>query len=471
MSVAIERLQIEHHREATGIGESKPRLSWRFKGDAKNWIQTAYEVEITSFDKQSLSPKIYRAASSESILVPWPGQELRSCESASVRVRSFGCSHDSSSLDQGEVKGTRWSKSVSVEAGFLNREDWNGCSLITAAGNVDITLPRQPVLFRRSFELQQETTRARIFITAQGVYEAHLNGVRVGDHVLAPGWTSYKHHLAYQTFDVTSLLKVGENVLAVQVAEGWYCGRLGFLGGARNIWGTTMGLMAKMIIETPSGATTVITTDSDWKSSTGSLITSEIYDGEICDLSLEPRGWLSPGFSGTSSWTTVKCLPLPSAKLVSPQGPPVKRIEELKAIELLKTPSGKLVVDFGQNIVGWVRLELTGSKGSIIKLQFVEVLDQGEVATRPLRICKASDTIILSGEPQIWEPKFTFHGFRYVQVEGWPEDGKPFDLQTATAIVVHTDMERTGSFECSNPLLNQLHRMSASNNLFLFIVS
>lgn len=459
MSIRIQRVQFEHHREPLGIGESKPRLSWRLKGDAKNWFQTAYEVEIASLEKPQLPVKTYKVASSESILVPWPGEPLQSCESAAVRIRVFGRSHDFlSPSNQGEVTGTDWSEPAIVETGFLDRNDWNGCSLITADGDIDITLPRQPVLFRRGFELQQPATRARIYITAQGLYEAHLNGVRIGDHVLAPGWTSYKHHLAYQTFDIMDLLHVGENVLAVQVAEGWYCGRLGFMGGERNIWGQTMGLVAKVIIESASPNTkTVITTDGNWKSSTGSLITSEIYDGEVCDLSLEPKGWFYPGFSRDDSWKTVKTLSLPTSKLVSPEGPPVRKVEELKAKKLLTTPSGKTVVDFGQNIVGWVRLQLTGPKGSVLKLQFVEVLDKGEVATRPLRICKASDTITLSGQDQTWEPKFTFHGFRYVQIDGWPEEGKPLDLSTATAIVVHTDMEQTGFFECSNQLLNQLH--------------
>lgn len=244
-------------------------------------------------------------------------------------------------------------------------------------------------------------------------------------------------------------------MITAQVAEGWFCGRLGFLGGRRNVWGDTIGLVAKLVIQT-AGETIVINSDAEWKYSTGSLTSSEIYDGEVCDLNLEPIGWQLPDFED-ATWSKVKTLPLPSSELVAPDGPPVRKIEEIKAVSILSTPSGKTVVDFGQNLVGWVRLSLRGPKGTVIKLLFTEVLENGEVSTRPLRDCKATDTITLSGVSQDWEPKFTFHGFRYLQVDGWQEVSG-FDISFATAIVVHTDMEPTGWFDCSNALLNQLHR-------------
>lgn len=444
MSIRIGHVQFEHHREAIGIGESEPRISWRFEGDVRNWTQKSYEIEITRC--QTLPPQVYKIDSRDSVLVPWQGKPLKSGESASVRVRAFGGPNN---------QATEWSEQVTVEAGILERSEWT-CSLIAANMPCDTSLPRQPILLRRTFTVQQPICKARIYLTAQGVYEAHLNGVRIGNHVLAPGWTSYRHRLAYQTFVVTTLIKPGVNVLAVQVAEGWFCGRLGFLGGRRNIWGDTIGLVAKLVITSIDRTQMVLNSDSEWRSSTGEILSSEIYDGEVCNLKLEQRGWRTAQFDD-SSWAGVKTLPLPDAVLVAPNGPPVRKIEEKQAVSHFKTPSGKTVVDFGQNLVGWIRLRLNGPEGQVIKLQFAEVLEEGEVATRPLRQCKASDTIILSGEDQVWEPKFTFHGFRYVQIDGWNEAGK-FDLTAVTAVVVHTDMEQTGWFSCSNKLLDQLHR-------------
>lgn len=446
MSISIDRVQAEHHREAIGVGESAPRISWRFTGDAQNWIQSAYDIEITDSDT-GLS-KTYSYKSPDSLLLPWPGRPLQSGKSASIRVLAFG---------EGSSPATAWSESIFVEAGLLERSDWSDSKLITSAQDAEPNAARIPILLRRTFVTQSQVKKARLYVTAQGVYEAHINGQRVGDHVLAPGWTSYNHHLVYQTYDITHLIHTGQNVIAAQVAEGWYCGRLGFLGGKRNIWGNTMGLIAKLVLTGTDGDVTVIGTDSDWVSSTGALLTSELYDGETCDLRLEPSGWLNAYFDD-KSWKRVETLPLPESDLVAPDGAPVKKIEEVKAISAFKSPSGKTIVDFGQNLVGWVRVRLQGPSGHVMKFLYIEVLENGEGATRPLRDCKATDTVTLSGEDQWWEPKFTFHGFRYVQVDGCPTD-RDFDLTSIKAIVVHTDMEETGWFKCSNPLLNQLHRM------------
>jgi alpha-L-rhamnosidase len=228
---------------------------------------------------------------------------------------------------------------------------------------------------------------------------------------------------------------------------------MGF-GGIRNIYGDRIGLIAKLVITSKSGETQIIDTDEEWKCSTGAVTTSEIYDGEICDLRKHQNGWESSGFKD-GEWAHVEALPLPQADLVSPDGPPIRRIQEVSAVDLITTPSGKKVLDFGQNLVGWLRVNLPAAEGVIISLQHVEVMDYGEIATRPLRSAKATDTITLSNKRHTWEPKCTFHGFRYVQVNDFP--GK-INTSDFTAIVVHSDMEQTGWFECSHPLINKLHR-------------
>ncbi|KAI9172731.1 hypothetical protein HJFPF1_02244 [Paramyrothecium foliicola] len=422
--VTIDRVQFEHRQNAIGINETEPRISWRFCDNegVAGWLQAAYQIEVTKAG--SSETQSYLVKSSSSNLVAWPSQPLKSGEGASVRVRAFRCSNSTSRNEFLDADATPWSEPVDVEAGLTQKTDWDGSSMIMSAAVIDKSLPKQPQLFRRIFSVKGGAIRkARLYITAHGIYEAHINGARVGD----------------ETIDVTSLIQQGQNAIAVQVAEGWFSGRLGFGGGIRNIWGDEIGFAAKLVIEANDSTRIIINTDTNWKSNTGSLITAEIYDGEVCDLSLEPKNWRTTACDDTA-WTPVVAKALPSAALVAPDGPPVRVVDTLAAASSFLTPSGKLVVDFAQNIVGWVRIRLEGPKGHIVKLVYTEELEDGEIATRPLRICKATDTIILSGETQTWEPKFTFHGFRYVQIEGL------------------SYMEQTGWFECSNPLLNQLHK-------------
>jgi len=272
-------LRFEHHREALGIGEPLPRISWKFQGSAPDWKQSGYELEIT----RPTNPDIlesHRVDSDQSVLVPWPSSPLVSGESASVRIRAH--------TEQGTP--TPWSESATVEAGLLHPEDWT-CSLIQSSRRQEPDLPHEPLLFRRQFHVPSAVDRARLYITAHGVYEAEINGERVGDHVLAPGWTSYHHELPYQTFDVTEHLKVGINVLGAHVGEGWFSGRLGFLGGTRNIWGDSLGVIAQLVITYKDGSSETVATDDKWKCSIGAVVRSEIYDGESYDDRRYPAGW------------------------------------------------------------------------------------------------------------------------------------------------------------------------------------
>lgn len=224
MTIEISAVAFEHHIESLGIPEAAPRISWQFSGSSTDWLQTEYEIEL-QYDLDS-NPETFACPSSASILVPWPSRPLRSSESATIRVRSSGNGHS-----------TVWSQPQKVEAGLLNPEDW-ACDLIETSRQLDCTKSEAPVLFRRDFHIPKEIAKARLYITAHGVYEAEINGQRIGDHILAPGWTVYNEELTFQTFDVTEYLKAGEdghNTIGVSVAEGWYCGRLGFLGGRHNI--------------------------------------------------------------------------------------------------------------------------------------------------------------------------------------------------------------------------------------------
>lgn len=445
MTVSLSAPTFEHHRENLGIGEPSPRISWRFTsdGDTKNWTQESYEIEI--YRSANSQPETFKVQSDDSVLVPWPSAPLKSRERARLRVRATGK----------DSQITSWSEFVEVEAG-LQRDDWTA-RVITAENTTTTNGALQPVLFRKSFQVNKKIATARMYITSYGVYEATINGVRIGDHVLAPGWTSYKYRLMYQTYDVTALLKRGGNTIGVEVGEGWYCGRLGFEGGKRFIYGDQLAALAQIEIGFEDDEKLIVGSDESWKSSTGPIISSELYDGEIYNYNMEVKGWASSEFQDTE-WKPVQVLDFPKATLLAPQGPPIRKIETLKPKNIWRSPSNKVIVDFGQNLVGGVRFRTTGPKGHKIVLTHTEVLEHEEVATRPLRDCKAMDTIVLSGQAIEWEPKFTFHGFQYVQVEGWPsETGEP-SVRDIEAVVIHTDMEATGWFECNEPMVNQLYQ-------------
>jgi alpha-L-rhamnosidase len=457
MVLHVTSLTFEHHRpgQALGIGVAKPRLSWKVAGNVKGWNQVGVEIELTR--SPALQREHFSLELSESVLVPWPSASLLSGESATVRVKIRGYDSD------GAESQTEWSVPSFVETGLLERVDWNDSWLIKSQVKVDVEKPKEPVRFRRAFQIQSSLSirKARLYATAHGVYEAQINGKKVGDHVLSPGWQSYAHRLAYQTFDITALLGDGENVIGVDVAEGWFSGRLGFLGGHRNLFGDYIGLVAKLRIFLHDGSVFDVGTDQHWKSSSaGELIASEIYDGEICDLRKYVNNWACCGYDDDLGWKQVKVEPLPDIELFAPSGPPVRATETIAVQRAWKSPSGKQLVDFGQNLVGRLRIRIPrGSpEGTSIILSHAEVLENDELGTRPLRYAKCQDTLILGNDDclEFWEPKFTFHGFRYAQIDGWPSSD--FDISAVEAVVLHTDMQRIGDFQCSDPLVTKLHQ-------------
>jgi len=447
MSVSISQVTFEHHRLALGIAETEPRISWRFSGNAVDWEQSAYDVQIAR--STSSSPTTYTVNSSASLLVPWPGTALHTAEQANVRARAHGKPGQTS---------TPWSDWVTVETGLLDARDWADAVPIAADRETEVDAPKRPIYFRKPFQTGANVARARLYITALGLYEAEINGRRVGDYVLAPGWQSYNYRHVYDTFDVTELLTDGNNTIGVVVGEGWFSGRLSYDGGVRNNYGDTIGLLALLVVTLDDGSTVKIPTDRTWQASTGPLVSSEIYNGEHYDSRLDAdlEGWSSATYEA-NDWLSVHELPALKGKLASPDGPPIRRVEERRPDAILKSPSGKTIIDFGQNLVGWLRLTVSGRSGTNITLHHAEVLEDGELALRPLRLATAADSLILNGNGnQTWEPRFTYHGFRYAQIDGWPEE-TPLTADSIVAVVIHSDMEPTGWFECSNPLLNKFH--------------
>ncbi|KAJ8108539.1 hypothetical protein OPT61_g8108 [Boeremia exigua] len=449
---SIRNVRFEHYRpeHALGVHETEPRISWTYTG-SDAFHQQSYNVEIT--DISTAKPEIICNASvtsSKSNLVPWPVQKpLRSRQRISARIQGVS--------EKGET--TSWSEPSILENGLLGSSDWKA-QRITGSEVRDPTKSHPEQLFRKTFDISSPTASARLYITAQGLYEAEINGVRVGDYFLAPGFTEYMDRLQYQTYDVSKLLRPGRNCLGVRVAEGWFNGRIGFEGGRRNIWGEQNTLIAQLEATLGDGSVQQVISDDSWSVTEGPVRLAEIYDGEKYDATKEVDGW-SLGDGNSDSWQSVQVLDsLPErTKLVAGYGEPVRRIETVKPIEQITTPSGKTILDFGQNLVGYVRiLNVRGTAGHKITLQHAEVLENGELGIRPLRDCKARDEYTLKGsqEAESWEPRFTFHGFRYAQIDNWPEGSALTD--SIEAVVCHTDMRRAGHFECSDSNLNKLYQ-------------
>ena len=416
---------VEHHREPFGIGEPRPRLSWQIRTEAPGWRQAAYEIEIEPLGGPAWSSG--RVDSADSILQEWDAPPLASRERRAVRARVWG---------DADTEPSAWSEDTVVEAGLLDRSDWSA-QLVQPELPETGTGGEPAALLRREFVLDRPIVRARLYATAQGLYEAEINGTLVGDQVLAPGWTSYQHRLRYQTYDVTDLLAEGANAIGVQLADGWFIGYLGF-GGKRNIYGHRPGAIAQLEVEHPDGTRTVISSDASWRSTLGPLTRADIYQGETFDAHRELAGWSAGGFDD-SAWTPVDVSSVGTVHLVAPTGPPVRRTQIVPAVEVFASPTERTLVDFGQNLVGRLQLRLPdGSAGTEITIRHAEVLEDGELGTRPLRKAAQTDVVVLDGRgPRTWEPRFTFHGFRYAEITGWPGELTIDDLQ---AVVLHTDM-------------------------------
>ncbi len=445
VAVATVDVRAEHRRDARGIGTPEPRLSWLVDTAAVGWRQAGYEIEAYWPDGRPRGGT-GRIESDRSVLLPWPFAPLQSRERLAIRVRVWD--------SDGRVSA--WSAPYPVEAGLLHPDDWSA-RFVTPAWDEDTTQDQPCPLLRREFDVRPGVAveRARLYVTALGVYEAQLNGAAVGDHVLDPGWTSYNHRLRYQTFDVTDLLREGRNAIGAILGDGWYRGPLGFGGARRDIYGDRLALLAQLEIAYADGATERVVTDAGWRAATGPILASGIYGGETYDARLERPGWSAPGYDD-GEWVDVRPIDRDLATLVAPDGPPVRRTELVRPLAIGTSPSGRTIVDFGQNLVGRVRLTVRGEAGRTIALRHAEVLEGGELCMRPLRRARATDRYTLRGDDagETWEPRFTFHGFRYAEVDGWPGEVRADDL---VAVVCHSDLERTGWFECSDPLINRLH--------------
>ncbi|TDQ10268.1 alpha-L-rhamnosidase [Pedobacter metabolipauper] len=441
--ISVSDLKVEQLSNPLSVDAPAPRLSWKIKSTLKNTIQASYDIRVGTNKNNLASGKgivwTGSAKSDQSVLIPYAGPELQSKKRYFWQVK----------VKDNHGNTSAWSDVQYWQTG-LKAADWTAQWISVSTTD---TSARSP-LFRKAFILKKKIKSALAYMTVKGLYEAHINGQRVGDSYFAPGWTSYRKHLQYQVYDVTASLKTGTNAIGVVVGDGWFKGRIGF-GHQRRVYGDTRALLMQLEIEYTDGTKESIHTDESWKTAYGPIMASDIYDGETYDARQEKSGWNTAGYTEDQSWTNVRIVEKGTEQLVGMSGPMVSKHEQFKALKVFKTPKGETVVDFGQNLVGWVMLKAKGPAGTRITLSHAEVLTKaGDFYTVNLRTAKAQNVYILKeNTEQVFEPHFTFQGFRYVKVEGYPGELKSEDL---TAVAIYSDMEVTGKFSTSNPLLNQL---------------
>jgi len=447
-AVSVTDLRCDYRTNPLGIDDARPRLGWQLVADRRGVSQSAYEIQVRGSNRnlERTGRDLWRTGkveSSQSQYVVYEGQPLGSGQRAWWRVRVW---------DEADQR-SRWSDWAFWEMGLLAPEDWTA-RWVEPDLREDYTVSNPAPMLRREFVVSKKVASARAYVTAHGLYEAEINGQGVGDQLFTPGWTAYDERLQYQTYDVTALLRKGANALGVTLGDGWYRGYLGWQE-SKGVYGKRLGLLLQIRIVYTDGSEEIVGTDDQWKAATGPILTSDIYMGEAYDARLERPGWSQAGYDA-SAWSGVRAVDRSKDVLVAPEAPPVKRIEEIVPT-VVTTPGGDTVFDMGQNMVGWVRLAVEGDAGTTVTLRHFEVLDKdGNVYTANLR--KATQAVaytLAGGGPEVFEPHFTFQGFRYVAVSGLPGEPSPEQL---TGVVIHSDFAPAGTFTCSEPLLNQLQQ-------------
>ncbi|MFT3827413.1 MAG: glycoside hydrolase family 78 protein [Chitinophagaceae bacterium] len=445
--LTAEQLTCDYRVNPLGIDNTSPMLSWKLVSTGRNVMQAAYEIRVSTDERalvkgSSLVWNTGKVASGQSVLVAYRGQAVGPGKKYYWQVRVWD--------NQQHV--SPWSTVNTWETGLLSPSDWTA-AWIEAHDTTGGKVSPAP-MFRKNFALSRAVKSARLYITAHGLYEAYLNGERIGEDYFRPGWTSYANRLQYQVYDVTALLKKGNNAAGAIIGDGWYRGNIGF-NNSRNRYGKEAGLLFQLEVTYADGSNEKIVSDNSWKSSvSGPVLTSDVYNGETYDARKELADWTKANFSD-ASWQAVRVVNDSKNNLTAQQGPSVTKHEQFKPIKIFTTPNGELVADFGQNLTGWVQLHVNGKPGDSVVLQHAEVLDKaGNFYTDNLRGAKQETKYFLKGNgTEVLEPHFTFQGFRYIRIKGFSY--MP-DSNSFTAIAMYSDMKPSGDFTCSNALINQL---------------
>lgn len=445
-----------------GMNLENMRFSWKLP-EGRDVKQKAYRVQVSNSADNFDSALIWdsgKVESDQSVFIPF-GREVPSGQKYYWRVKVWYADGDES----------EWSDINNFEAGLTKNSDWKAKWISTSEpinhqeldilrnnGKID-KVPRdsvQPTYLRKEFETSKDIKKARLYVASKGLFQAYVNGEKVGDDYWGTGWTDYGTRIQSNTYDVTKLLGDGANAVAAIVADGWYAGRIGWTH-QKGLYGSVPQILLQLEIEYEDGSKEYLVSDETWKCSYGPIVSSDIYDGETYNANLEMEGWNTADFDD-SSWKQAKAYPLDQKVLIEPRrSQPIRIIQDMRPISVNEVAPGKFVFDFGQNMVGWVSLNnIPMSMGQCVKIRFAEMLEKdGNLYTENYRDAKSTDYYISKGGKANWSPLFTYHGFRYVELSGFPEGTKP-SIDWVIGRVMHNDMQPTGTFVCSSALVNKL---------------
>ncbi len=442
--LAAERLRCEHLVNPRGMDRRPPRLSWQVQASRPGTTQTAYQVLVASSPQGVLDETADvwdsgKVPSSECVLVPYGGSALTSRQQLHWSVRVW----DDLDLASPYAPAASW------EMGLLDLADWQAQWIAPAAP----TTASAVTYLRTDLQVSGPVRRARAYVTALGLYELHCNGRRVGDARFTPGWTDYYQRVQYQVLDLTEHLVEGPNAVGAVLVDGWYAGYVGFQG-TREHYGDAPSLLAQIEVDTDDGRA-VHVTDESWRAGSGALVSSDMLLGETFDARLVDDAWCRSS-SAAGLGQPVRITAGTAARRVFSPAPPVRVTEERPASAVERVGLDTHRIDFGQNLVGWVRLRLDGASGSTVTVRHAEILaPDGGLYVENLRTATATDSYVLDGRGALTvEPTFTFHGFRYAEVSNYPGDLEPADV---TAVVCGSDLEQVGHFTCSDEGVNRLH--------------
>ncbi len=463
-------LRCEYAQNPVGVDAIQPQLSWELESRTRNQKQSAYHILVAStlavleVDKGDLWDS-GQVNSSEFAHVAYAGTPLTSRLRCYWKVRVWDAS--------GNVSD--WSPPASWEMAFLHPADWKARWIGSGSSREtfppegffkstkeftnltqQVTVDGRSTLLRKSFAAEKAIRRAQVYVTGLGYYELSCNGQRVGDRVLAPAKSNYRKWVLYDTYDLTAQLREGTNVLGLMLGNGWFNPYKKWWEPYRMQWFGAKRALVQLHIEYADGSSQVIGSDDSWKTAPGPVLASCVFDGETYDATKELPGWDLPGATD-AGWRPANVVEPPGGVLASHLMPPIKVIEHLQPIAVTNPKPGAYVFDLGQNFAGWVRLTAAGSRGKRITLRYAEdLLPDGNIDVKSNERALATDVYVMKGKgTEGYEPRFTFHGFRYVEVSGFP--GVP-KLENVLGCVVHTACGSPGEFTCDNELINRIHR-------------
>ena len=443
-------LKCEYRINPIGIENNSPMLSWILQSDKRNQQQSAYQILVsTSIEKLNRNTgdlwNSRKVLTDRSVHLSYQGKSMKSGERCYWKVRVW----------DGDNNKSAWSEPAYWEMGLLDPKDWK-------ANWIGFDYGAAAPLFRKEFELRKEIKEARAYISGLGYYELSINGLKIGDHVLDPGQTDYEQRSFYVVYDVTNDVRTGANAIGVVLGNGWYNQAVVNTEkyGWKDVGYGQPRLIFQLHVTYQDGSESIVLSDSSWKGLPGPIISNNVYAGEQYDARLDPEGWDFPGFDD-KLWDRVKILDGPGGKLVCQDVPPIKKMRTIRPLKIINPKPGVYVYDMGQNFAGWTRLRVTGNKGLEIQLRFAEwlnkdgTIDPGSTGVYATGVVQTDKYICKGSGEEIWEPHFTYHGFQYVEMTGFP--GNPTD-ENLGGVVVYSSLNKAGEFFCSDSLINRLHK-------------